>query len=713
MRRWRLQSFGAVGAVAVIGLIYGWIVSGGRWTFDTNPSGVLYGRQAEAFRAGQLALLDPPPDALLALPDPYDPRQWRTLPIDIDLSLFDGRFYLYFGPAPAIPMLALVLVRGVPPADGVVGLAFAVLWLGVLPVCLMLLRRRLAPAGSWVVDLAGMIGIGLGAPVGAVLGRLATYETAILAGQFFLVLGLALGAGAHGGTTMLMGAGLAFGLAAASRLTLLPALIVVVGVALLLQPRVTARSAAALIAPFLAVLASLALYNTARFGTPWESGWRYQLTALPQQAWLPLMFQLGNLPVTLNWYLFRPPVITWAPPWLWPRPADAVEAITLADWFSEPLGVIGIAWTAPLAWVGWIAAATLAARRSLPGALAGLWLAALVAALPTLLFRASLFRYQLDFLPLLLLAATLSAQRALPRTGRVRCVLRVACLATAVVGAGFGLSVGIVMRNARAGFAEPEGVVAAVARRAPAVAMVVRALEWVAERSSSPTVALVVPPIPGTPATIDVGSPPQVDVVVASADDACWPVMPGPDVRYILSADPAHALVAIEPPVVGVALGPTVYVRPAPPPEVVAVPAATARWTTLCPIRGDPPDVARGFGADHFRRYRTRAFWSPGTIVYQPVESPGALALRLTAHGARDRGQAPEMTIELRRQPDSQAIASQRLTIANDWTYAPYEVSLDASGVVYPVLVFAGPPPAGPWWAVAVASVEVRGGRAP
>jgi hypothetical protein len=695
-----------ISAVVVLAVISLWIVSGGAWRFDTNPSGSLYGRQAEAFRAGQLALLEAPPEALLALPDPYDPRQWRTLPIEIDLSLFDGRFYLYFGPAPALAMLALVLVRGAPPADGVVGLAFALLWLALLPVCLAALRSRLAPTGSWVVDLAGLIAIGLGAPVGAVLGRLATYETAILAGQAFLALGLALGAAARNRSTMLVGAGLAFGLAAASRLTLLPALVVVVGVALLVQSRVTARAVVALIAPLLAVLVALALYNAARFGTPWETGWRYQLTALPQHAWLPQMFQVGNLPVTANWYLTRPPIIGWAPPWLWPRPADATEAVTLADWFYEPLGGIGIMWTAPLALVGLGAAALLALRRSLPGALAGLWLAALAAALPSLLFRAALLRYQLDFLPLLLLAATLSVQRALPATGRRRGVVQGVCLLGAAVGASFGLSVGIALRNSRAGFAEAEGVVAMVARQAPAVATVVRALEWVAEHGPERTVALIVPPLPGTPATIDVGSPPQVDVAVASADDACWPMMPGPAVGSILSAEPTAALRAFEPPVVGVPLGPTVYVRTVGTGGASPAPVAPTRWTPLCPITGTPSSAADGFSADHFRRYRTRAFWSPGAIVYQPVEARGVLVVRLLAHGARNRGQPPEVTIELRRQPDSPAVARRRLTIENDWTYAPYEVALDAAGVVYPTLVFDGPMPAGPWWAVAVASLE-------
>ncbi len=160
--------------IALLGLIafvHLWIVSGGRWSFETNPSGTLYRRQAEAFRAGQFALLEAPPAALLALPDPYDGRAWLQVLTTPDLSLYDGRFYLYFGPFPAVVLAAGSLV-GLQVADGVLGLAFDLALVALFAAALGVLRRRLVPDGSWLLDRLGLIAFGLGAPLLFMLGRL-------------------------------------------------------------------------------------------------------------------------------------------------------------------------------------------------------------------------------------------------------------------------------------------------------------------------------------------------------------------------------------------------------------------------------------------------------------------------------------------------------------------------------------------------------------
>ncbi|GIW06781.1 MAG: hypothetical protein KatS3mg060_1586 [Dehalococcoidia bacterium] len=688
-----------------------WIVTGGRWSFETNPSGQLYGKQAAAFRAGQLALLDEPPAALLAMADPYDPRQWRTLPIEIDVSLYQGRYYLYFGPLPALAML-LPLAVGVAPSDGMIGLGFGLLWLALLPIALTTLRRQFAPNGAWSMDAAAFIAIGLSAPVGAILGRLATYETAILAGQAMIMLALVLGSAANGRAApwRLIGAGVALGLAAASRLTLLPAILVLVAVISMLPGRPSVRRLAALLSPFLLVLGGVALFNLARFGSPLETGWQYQLTALPQRAWLPLMFQPANLMVTADWYLFRPPVFSWAPPFVWPRQPDPAEAIALASWFAEPIGMVGVLWNAPVVMLGLGAVLSLGVRGRLPIALAGLWLAAIAAVLPVLLFRAAYFRYQLDFLPLLLVAAAVSLQCVLPTSGRWRGFLKASCLTAAIIGAFFGLASGIVMRNSRAGFAEADGLLSAVARRVPAVAAVVQALDWVSAHYPAAKTALIVEPIPATPATIDVGSPAQVDVVVATAADPCWRELPGPGIGAILSPSEEGAHTSFVPRTLGFTLGPTVYVAPRPDSEPVPRTLTPRRPEPLCPIAAEPDAVAEGFGPAHFRKYRTRAFWSPGVVVFQPVQASGSLVLRLTAHGAPANGEPPRVAIELRRERQSRPLAREELTIDQDWSYTRYERRFAITGTVYPVLAFEGPSPAGPWWAVAIAAVEAWDG---
>ncbi|MFN8535819.1 MAG: hypothetical protein U0556_19955 [Dehalococcoidia bacterium] len=388
-----------------------------------------------------------------------------------------------------------------------------------------------------------------------------------------------------------------------------------------------------------------------------------------------------------------------------PRPASPAEAITLASWFQEPIGAVGILWSAPLVLLGGAATIVLLARRRCPPLVAGLWLAGVAAALPVLLFRAVHVRYQLDFLPLLLLAAALAIQRVLPHRGTWRSAWLTGALAAATAGAIFGVAGGVAMRNSRAGFADADGLVALLSRRVPAVDAVGRALDWLGERHPAGTVALIAEPLPTTPTTIDIGTPVQVEVIAASSADPCWAFLPGPGVVYRLSNDPVGAIATFEPRLFGLPVGPTVFVAPHTSPAPAPLSLTSSAPATLCPIAGPAT-----FGAQHFRQYRTRAFWTAGEVTYQPVEATGTVALRLTAHGAFDAGRPPELTVELRRSPTGDPIARRTIAIDRDWHYAPFDLTFSAEGPVYPVLRFEGPVPRGPWWAVAVASLEAQAG---
>ena len=65
------------------------------------PQHRYYNLLADAFRAGQTSLLVTPSPELLALPNPYDPAQNAALRLH-DATLYRGRYYLYFGPTPAL-----------------------------------------------------------------------------------------------------------------------------------------------------------------------------------------------------------------------------------------------------------------------------------------------------------------------------------------------------------------------------------------------------------------------------------------------------------------------------------------------------------------------------------------------------------------------------------------------------------------------------------
>jgi hypothetical protein len=84
-----------------------------RRPFTIEPGGHYYQVMAEAFLAGQLHLTGSPSPQLLALPDPYDPGLNSAYRFH-DASLYDGRYYLYWGPAPGLIHAGWRLATGVP-----------------------------------------------------------------------------------------------------------------------------------------------------------------------------------------------------------------------------------------------------------------------------------------------------------------------------------------------------------------------------------------------------------------------------------------------------------------------------------------------------------------------------------------------------------------------------------------------------------------------
>src|SRR5690349_12670670 len=90
--------------------LYVWQVSFGyweKWPKTTN----YFDLQANAFYHKQVALLEKPDPILLALSDPYDMelRSKSGAQSIFDLSLYQGKYYLYWGPMPALLILPIKL----------------------------------------------------------------------------------------------------------------------------------------------------------------------------------------------------------------------------------------------------------------------------------------------------------------------------------------------------------------------------------------------------------------------------------------------------------------------------------------------------------------------------------------------------------------------------------------------------------------------------
>ena len=278
---------GAIPTLLLILLAHVWVVSDGKW-WPWPQHTAFYSHLADGFMHGQLGLPDVPPPKLLALPDPYDPHANWALRLH-DAVLFNGRYFVYWGPVPAllvIPFCAFVGQTHPTFGDQYLVFIFSTGVVIVATIFMIQIQRRLFSWQRMPAVLLGALSLGMGAPLLIALLRPAVYEAAILAGQFFLLSGLlliwiALNRQDRRGLPMAL-AGICFTLSVGSRVSLAPAIGVIVLLALWRLPRPV--SIFGLLLPLAIGAALYAGYNFGRFGSMLEFGLRYQLAGANQHT---------------------------------------------------------------------------------------------------------------------------------------------------------------------------------------------------------------------------------------------------------------------------------------------------------------------------------------------------------------------------------------------------------------------------------------------
>ncbi len=350
-------------SVLVVVVVYGWFASFGSWTNWPNLGyAPYYDQLATAFRHGQLALRMKPAPALLALANPYDASARAGFRYPLDVSLYHGKYYLYFGPAPA---LLIVLIK--PAIPGPIGdqyLVFAfVCGIAIIQSLLIVeIRQRFhTEIPIWLMALCILFS-GLSVP----LTRLATqgrvYEAAITGGQSFFLAGYyciltSLDKGSISSGRLLVG-GLSWTFAVGSRLTqAVPVgfMVLMVGIFVFAADRQAvpvfrkALSLAALGLPLVLGAIILGWYNWARFHSVLETGWSYQLNEGNLQYYRAVLFSPRYiLPNAFN-YLLMPPGTLGASAFIkpaLPTGASIFSFIALPKvYYTEPL--TGIFFCAP------------------------------------------------------------------------------------------------------------------------------------------------------------------------------------------------------------------------------------------------------------------------------------------------------------------------------------------------------------------------------
>jgi hypothetical protein len=285
-------------ALLFVLVVYVFIITNGRW-ISLPESSQHYDELATAFLSGHLYLNIQPPAVLLALPDPYDPQARRSNSALVtfiedhawDLSFYHDRFYMYWGPTPALLLSIVKLIYVGPIGDQI--LAFLFGWGALIFQTLLLIRiwfRFFPHLPSWTLPL-GITTVGLIVPTVWMLNMPRIYQAAILSCQFFLMAGLYFAYKALEAETLRIGdlwvAGLLWALAIASRVTILGSILFLIGTMVFIlisrfyrtRIRVGLLSTVAPVGiPVVIALIALGWYNTARYGSVTEFGMRYDLT---------------------------------------------------------------------------------------------------------------------------------------------------------------------------------------------------------------------------------------------------------------------------------------------------------------------------------------------------------------------------------------------------------------------------------------------------
>ena len=346
----------------VVELAYVFVVSAGH--FSDWPQVIdYYDLLVEGFRAGQLHIpLEPNPE-LLAQVDPYDERHLH-LALG-DASLHDGKYYLYWGPVPALLQAAAKELLGIRGLIGDQYLLFAFLSLSFVSMTLLLARmaRDLFPRLPLAFLVLGVLGVGLANPALYVLAWARMYEDAIMGGQAFALLGLVFAAKAvyetrwsrpRRGLLLLIGG--AWALSIGCRASLGPALAAATALTALATSagnrgrlRRLVHDGVWISLPIAAGVLGLLLYNKLRFDAWFDFGMEKQIT-----IW-PFRFAARYLLTNAASYFLRVPELSCEFPYVGAASFENGSSL-LAGWLRDPSGyvmpepLVGMWLAVPLVW---------------------------------------------------------------------------------------------------------------------------------------------------------------------------------------------------------------------------------------------------------------------------------------------------------------------------------------------------------------------------
>jgi hypothetical protein len=298
---------------------YVWFATAGTWKIWPTSTNY-YNLLANAFIQGQVSLDLEVPQELLALSNPYKISERKNIDYLWDASLYRGRYYLYWGPLPAIVVAVIKLLQPLDISDNLIVFAAAVgLFIFQVLFATRIWLRSFQQLPAWTL-FVGILLMGLVVPINWMIHRPEIYEAAIMSAQFFLMGGIYFAYRAFEKGRILSGwlawASICWLCAIASRIIVIFPVMFLLFLILIRILRTNGmqwnpifiRTILALGIPMAVGAIGLGWYNFARFESVFDFGFEYALTIFNAREHESAIF-LGEyiLPNTY-YYLINPPV---------------------------------------------------------------------------------------------------------------------------------------------------------------------------------------------------------------------------------------------------------------------------------------------------------------------------------------------------------------------------------------------------------------------
>ncbi len=362
--------------------VYFAVISVGKFDLKWPIQMLFYDQLADGMRAGHLYLPNGPHPHLIAQPNPYDPVNMRWW--NLDATYFKGKYYIYWGPFPALIQAVGKELLGITRTIGDQYLVFLFFSLMTLFGAMLILRmaRRLASGiPPWLIA-ATVLGLGLANPVTYLLASAGVYQAAIAGSQAFMFLGIIFAFDAvwereHSArrVVLLLLAGIAWSMAVGCRISVILAIapiilctIVCTSVTEELRLRRFIRDGFWVSTPIALTVFALLYYNYVRFDEWLEFGVKYMLSAFPFRSAKSYIFP------NVESYLLRVPNIECNFPYIFATlnngagPISNIRGLPKGYLLWEP--VIGMLYVVPLVYTAPIALVA-AWRRIGPGLFRG------------------------------------------------------------------------------------------------------------------------------------------------------------------------------------------------------------------------------------------------------------------------------------------------------------------------------------------------------